>query len=73
MTPRDIYKTHISDAKASAAWKRGALDGVLESAAGRISMPLCPYGRGNVEADDWRTGFERGQQLYQDVQAGVGA
>ncbi len=71
MTPREIYKAHISDAAASPAWKRGALDGVLESAAGRTSTPLCPYGRGNGPADDWRAGFERGQQLHQDVRAGV--
>ena len=70
MTPREIYKAHICDAAASAAWKRGALDGVLEAAAGRARMPLCPFGRGNAEADDWLAGFERGQQLYLDVKAG---
>lgn len=71
MTPREIYKARISDAAHSTAWKRGALDGVLESAAGCTCEPLCPFGRGNAMADDWRAGFLYGQQLHQDVRAGV--
>ena len=71
MTPREIFKARISDTAHSTAWKRGALDGVLESAAGRTRTPLCPFGRGNAMADDWRAGFLYGQQLHQDVRAGV--
>ena len=71
MTPRAIYHARISTAPHSTAWKRGALDGVLEHAAGRTRVPLCPFGRGNALADDWHAGFAYGQQLRQDVQAGV--
>jgi len=71
MTLRAIYKARIGDALRSTAWKRGALDGVLEHAAGRARVPLCPFGRNNPCADDWRAGFAYGQQLRQDVQAGV--
>ena len=70
MTPREIYKARISDVAQSTAWKRGALDGVLESAAGRAREPLCPFGRGSAMADDWRAGFLYGQQLHRTVQAG---
>lgn len=73
MKPREIYKARISDAAHSTAWKRGALDGVLESAAGRTRVPLCPFGQGNALADDWHAGFAYGQQLRQDVQAGLTA
>jgi hypothetical protein len=73
MTPREIYKARISDAAQSTAWKRGALDGVLERAAGRARVPLCPFGRGNALADDWHAGFAYGQQLHQNVRAGAAA